>query len=239
MAINWDGATWFKPWTGPCLAAMMWDAMLCHKIMKGAEVQAIGVTTSVEVFNEVMDTFCPMFEDDPSSLSEKARVQILRAIGVAIVKHGSMFPTMELLLRHAVNYLDMKKHKAVTEGGIIDDEDGLMKDFANISLDEARTVLCVHMLCYVLDGSIGVTETSMWKALLARVEEVYQIERQGQEDMKGDLQAMRSYITLKAPRLALAVARVPVTGLYPNDMGRTELQELNELMTYIAVRGCR
>ena len=34
-------------------------------------------------------------------------MQILRAIGVAIVKHGSLFPTMEILLRHAVNYLQV------------------------------------------------------------------------------------------------------------------------------------
>ena len=52
-------------------------------------------------------------EDDPETLSEKARIQILRAIGVAIVKHGSMFPTMEILLRHAVNYLNMSKSKTV------------------------------------------------------------------------------------------------------------------------------
>lgn len=38
---------------------------------------------------------------NPSSLSEKARLQLLRAIGVAVVKKGSMFPTMELMLRHA------------------------------------------------------------------------------------------------------------------------------------------
>jgi hypothetical protein len=49
MGFNWDAATWLAPWTGPTLAAMLWDAMLCHAIMKGAEVQAIGVTTSVEV----------------------------------------------------------------------------------------------------------------------------------------------------------------------------------------------
>ena len=71
------------------------------------------MTTAVECFNEVMDTFCPLFEDDPLSLSETARVQILRAIGVAIVKHGSMFPTMEILLRHAVDYLSMKSSPAV------------------------------------------------------------------------------------------------------------------------------
>ena len=234
MAFNWDGATWMKPWTGPCVAAMMWDAMLCHAIMKGAEVQAIGVTTSVEVFNEIMDRFCPMYEEDPSSLSEKAKVQILRAIGVAIVKHGSMFPTMELLLRHAVNYLDMKKHKAVTEGGIIDDEAAFMEDFAEITLDESRAVLCTHMLCYVLDGSIGISESQFWQALLARVEECYQVEREKVDNMS--LEQLREYIVVKCPRMKAAVARIPPTGKYPNDMGRTELQELKELMTFVDVR---
>ena len=46
---NYDTAMWAKPYAGPMVAAMFWDSMLCHAIMKGAEVQAIGVTTSVEV----------------------------------------------------------------------------------------------------------------------------------------------------------------------------------------------
>ena len=102
---NVDTATWIKPFTGTMLATMLWDSMMCHAIMKGAEMKAIGVTTAVECFNEVMDRFCPLYESDPASLSEIARTQVLRAIGVAIVTHGSMFPTMEILLRHAVDYL--------------------------------------------------------------------------------------------------------------------------------------
>ena len=131
---------------------------MCHVIMRNAEIRAFGVTTGVEVFNEIIDIFCPAYEEEPETLSETARVQILRAIGVAIVKHGSMFPTMEILLRHAVNYLDMKKSKAVSSSGVIDDEGGLIADFKDISLDESRAVLCTHMLCYVLDGSIGFSE---------------------------------------------------------------------------------
>ena len=37
-----------------------------------------------------------------------------------------MFPTIELLLRHAIKYLGMKKNKAVTLGGIIDDEEAFV-----------------------------------------------------------------------------------------------------------------
>ena len=42
-----------------------------------------------QVFNEIMDTFCPRYESNSASLSELARVQLLRGIGVAIVKHGA------------------------------------------------------------------------------------------------------------------------------------------------------
>jgi hypothetical protein len=229
---NYDTAHWAKPYAGPMLAAMIWDSMLCHAIMKGAEVKAIGVTTGVEVFNEIMvcplvcappgwnrcishdtalwfpqDTFCPLYESNPSSLSETAKIQILRAIGVAIVKHGSMFPTMEILLRHAVNYLNMKTSKAVTQGGVIDDEAAMLEDFANITTDESRAVLCTHMLCYVLDGSIGRTETQVWEKMLAAVEEVYQADRAKFNDL--DCQGLREFIIERAPGLTQAVSRVP------------------------------
>jgi hypothetical protein len=165
---------------------------MCHVIMRNAEIRAFGVTTGVEVFNEIIDTYCPNFEGDPDSLSPKARVQILRAIGIAIVKKGSLFPTMEILLRHAVNFLNMKKSKAVTTSGIIDDEDSLIHDFADISLDESRAVLATHMLCYVLDGSLGITELQLWKKLLARVEELYQYERAKFDTL--DAKGLREYI---------------------------------------------
>jgi len=207
--MSFSNFTWIGPYAGPMLSASLWDTMMCHAIMKNAEIQAIGVTTGVEVFNEIMDKFCPLYEDDPETLSEKARVQILRAIGVAIVKHGSMFPTMEILLRHAVNYLNMKKSKAVSSSGVIDDEDGMIDDFASISLDECRAVLCTHMLCYVLDGSIGFSELELWKRMTDRVEELYQIERSKFDKLNST--SLRNFIIEKAPNLEAAVNRVPAS----------------------------
>ena len=51
----------------------------------------------------------------------------------------------------------------------------MIDDFSEITLDECRAVLCVHMLCYVLDGSIGFSELELWKRMTERVEELYQI----------------------------------------------------------------
>ena len=60
-----------KQHIGGALAAAVWDSMACHAVMKSAELRAIGVVTGVEVFNEVLDKFCPLFEANPSTLSGK------------------------------------------------------------------------------------------------------------------------------------------------------------------------
>jgi len=222
-AVSYDTATWIKPYTGTMLATALWDTMMCHVIMKNAEIRAFGVTTSVEVFNDIIDTYCPQFEQEPASMSEKCKVQMLRAIGVAIVKHGSMFPTLEILLRHAVNYLGMKTSKAVTQGGIIDDASGMILDMDRLTLCEQRAVLCIHMLCYILSGDVSITELTLWKKLLSRVEELYQQERQKFDSFS--LAELRAWIVEEAPRMKKAVERVPA--------GVNEAKELADLASFV------
>ena len=225
-------ATWCKPYTGTMLATGMWDTMMCHVIMKNAEIRAFGVTTGVEVFNEILDVYCPSYESNPSSMSDRCKKQILRSVGVAIVKKGSMFPTLELLLRHAVNYLDMKTSKAVTAGGIIDDELALVDDMEYLTLDEHRACLCVHMLCHVLDGTIGFGELALWKRLLERVEELYQIERVKFDTLTAA--EMREYIVERCPRLTKAVFRVPVESSPTGDPQETaEMIELQDIASFV------
>lgn len=168
-----------------------------------------------------MDTFCPEYEKNPASLPEIAREQILRAIGVAIVKHGAMFPTMEILLRHAINYLGMKKSKAVRQSGIIDNEELFMDSFADISLDAARAALCTHMLCYVLDGSVGISELNLWQHIQKRVEEEYQKHRTAFDSYSTE--ELRDFIVKRSPNLTKAVSRVPT------DDPDSEMEELRDI----------
>ena len=51
----------------------------------------------------------PLFTD--LIFCTRAQLQLVRAIGVAVVVHGSMFSNMELLLRHAIQYLGLKGDK--------------------------------------------------------------------------------------------------------------------------------
>eukprot|EP01052_Picozoa_sp_SAG31_P064849 SAG31_NODE_23695_length_498_cov_1.032581_1_plen_128_part_10 len=127
---------------------------------------------------------------------------------------------MELLLRHAINYLAMHQSTAVTDVGIIDDEDMLVRDMDKLMLHEAKAVLCVHMLCYVLDGSVGFSEMLLWKRLLTRVEECYK-DSLSKLDTQ-DTADLRKLIAAEAPNLRRAVDNVVV--------GATdELEQLHDI----------
>jgi hypothetical protein len=64
----------------------------------------------------------------------------------------------------------MKRNTAVSATGVLDNEEDLIKDMDELSLEEARAVLCVLMLCFVLDGSIGKKEQQLWIKMVAKME---------------------------------------------------------------------
>ena len=82
-------AYWAKPWLGIVLATVGWDAFTAYSILIQARIKGIGVYSSVELFNEIMDSF---YNDEV--VSKMAGVQIARAVGVCVVVHGSLHPSM-------------------------------------------------------------------------------------------------------------------------------------------------
>ena len=63
----------------------------------------------------------------------------------------------------------MKRNPLISMGGVLDNELDFVADMSLISLQEARAVLCVYMLCCSLDGSFDKKEFILWKELLAKV----------------------------------------------------------------------
>eukprot|EP01046_Picozoa_sp_COSAG06_P041918 COSAG06_NODE_5268_length_3597_cov_2.646083_3_plen_143_part_00 len=99
----------------------------------------------MELFNDVMDSHYK----DSSEISDAGKLQIARAIGVSIVKNGSMYPTLELLLRHAIQYLGLRGTMAVANPGVLDSE----ADFiAEISTEVS---IASHIECTPLAAAIG------------------------------------------------------------------------------------
>lgn len=96
--------------------------------------------------------------------AEAAKIQIVRAVGVAIVKQGSMYPTLEMLLRHAIQYLGLRGKEIVSESGTLDSEEHFLIEMGGLD-DECKTVvLSIHLLGHMLTGALNRAEKACWCA---------------------------------------------------------------------------
>ena len=119
-------AFWMKPWLGMVLAVVLWDTFTASTIMTQATIRGFGVYTAVELFDEIID----QSYTSSKSISSLARVQIARAVGVAIVVHGVMHPSMELLLRNAMQRLELLGMELATSPGTLDSREGFLENLA-------------------------------------------------------------------------------------------------------------
>ena len=166
---------WAKPWLGMVTATIAWDALIAHCIVMQAQIRGFGIFTSCELFNEIMDYHYP----DIDVASEGQRIQITTAIGVSIVKSGYMYPTMELMLRHAIQYLGLRGKACVSEPGVLDNEEVFLRELElettssvggkEFMKSDKAAVLSVLLTALLLDGDIGRAERKLWKAAVDAV----------------------------------------------------------------------
>lgn len=62
-----------------------------------------------------------------------------------------MYPPMELLLRHAIQYFDIPKGAAATSK--FDDDALLSELMEQLPENEQRLVVCIHLTALLLDGA--------------------------------------------------------------------------------------
>ena len=103
-------------------------------------------------------------------MTEIHKLQTARAVGVAIIKHGNLYPTMEVLLRHSIAWMHMQCSPAVLvkKGGprVLDNAEDFVADMKELSKDEKIAVLSMHLLCGVLDGNANSRLRHSFKATL-------------------------------------------------------------------------
>ena len=158
--------SYWKPWLGTCGGTLLWDGLIASCIVLQAQIRGFGVYTSAELFNEIMEHH---FEDE-SEVTYEGKVEIARGVGVAIVKNGSMYPTMELLLRHSIQYLKLRGKACVSQPGVLDNQEELISTMApggHLTDDERIVALSVHLLASILDGDMGHAQMDLWEELCA------------------------------------------------------------------------
>lgn len=119
-----------------------------------------------------------------------------------------------------MQYLGMKRNNELYAGGVLDNQEGLIKDFKFLSLNECRATLCIHMLCYVLTGGIRINELLFWKKMVERVEYLYQADRSKYtsthflfyETASMSTTDLRAYMLKHVPAFKRLLDRIPIAG---------------------------
>eukprot|EP01047_Picozoa_sp_COSAG01_P075957 COSAG01_NODE_13184_length_1623_cov_2.786089_2_plen_204_part_00 len=140
-------------------------------IMDEVELRATGVITCTELFNDLVDKFCDS-TDNPElaripSISRRCKLQVVRAIGVSIVEQGTMYPPMELLLRHAIQYFDLSTQACSNHARDLDSAAILKEEMANLCHREQQLVAHVYLLSVLLDGNLTSDELRVFEELFA------------------------------------------------------------------------
>ena len=144
-------------------------------------------------------------------MSKHGQLMVLRGIGVAITLEGTMLPTMELLLRHAIQYFGLKGSAMLRDpDSALDSSDRFLEDLPSLPEDERSVVLCVHLLCEMFDGDLDRAEFRLWQKIH------YQLHPEAGPIDEGALQAVardfrnRKYVTAATLRKAIEPgAKVP------------------------------
>jgi hypothetical protein len=107
-----------------------------------------------------------------AGLSPLFKLQLLRAIGVVIVKRQRLYPTQEVLLKHAVHTLHMSKEVDHTTG-YVDSETDFLESIGELPPHEQAQCLQVFVLTVILDGRFTSVEKKLYKRLCAAVDEQF------------------------------------------------------------------
>ena len=155
-------------------ATMLWNALIGHFAMNEAELRCVGISTGIELFDSILNLAARDGDDSAdSSLSPTFKLQLLRAIAAPIVRRRRIYPTQEVLLKHAVHVLRMSKEVDGTEG-IVDSAFLFVQDMSSLSAPEQGQVLQVFVLTAILDGSFSKKEAAFYCELCNACDEKFQ-----------------------------------------------------------------
>ena len=185
--VSRDAAKYAVPYMA-VPATMLWNALISHGVMKQAKLRSIGISAAVELFDSILSdraesvstqAMSRMTSDDMTEksaqmqrLSPLFKLQLLRAIGVVIVKRKGLYPTQEVLLKHAVHTLHMSAEVDHTTD-LVDSELDFLGSMGQLSCKEQGQCMQVFVLTAILDGHFSRSERSLYHKLCASVDEQF------------------------------------------------------------------
>lgn len=158
-------ATYAMPWAA-VPATCLWNGLIGHVTIKQAMLRGTGIASGIELFNSIV-----LREQTEHTLSELGKLQVVRAVGCNIAKQRNMYPTKEVLLKHAVGThivfllsdclrllkatctiagsfrLNKGGPAKMDESGVIDNVEDFIRDCCELLSDFSVSVVAVQLVC--------------------------------------------------------------------------------------------
>lgn len=170
--VSRDAAKYAVPYMA-VPATMLWNALISHGVMKQAELRSIGIATAVELFDSILNESASRSVETPTEeLSALFKLQLLRSVAVVIVKRNGLYPTQEVLLKHAVHTLRMSAEVDNTIG-YVDSEHDYLENMGELTSRQQGQCLQVFVLATILDGDFSRRDKKLYHKLCASVDEQF------------------------------------------------------------------
>ena len=150
------------------LSSCFWDVLVCMTIMGQVAVTCTGIATAPEVFNEILQHHAS--DTSTPRLSKPAELCVVRAVAVAIETQGTNAATMDLLLRHAIQFFGLGRSKAIeAPSSPLQSTACFLCELQQLRQDEQLVVMRVLLLAQILDGALEDDELVLWNRVYLAV----------------------------------------------------------------------
>ena len=120
-----------------------WNALVSWRVLREARLRAVGPSA----VQEICDGLLP--GPDEPALSDACRLNLLRAIGVAMVREHAAHPNVYALL------WNLAPHLGEVRAVALDDARRFLEGLGTLTADEKTLVLRVLQIAASIDGSVG------------------------------------------------------------------------------------
>lgn len=127
-----------------------WNGMVCWLAIREVKIRVLGPSA----VHEIMGQTLPLLK----TMSQTARLSILRAIGSSIVRTANLHPNLEYLFRSFLKNIDVPKE------AIIDEPILFLEDLEKIPDVEKEIVLRILVFSSIIDGKVTYSEKKLLKA---------------------------------------------------------------------------
>eukprot|EP01046_Picozoa_sp_COSAG06_P004552 COSAG06_NODE_191_length_20709_cov_8.536778_5_plen_1153_part_00 len=155
----------------------VWNGLTARQLMTEARIRAMGVASSVEISNEIIERFVP------NEMTPLGKLQAARAVACTVVQKRTLHPNHHHLLLHILHHVGLEQHEArvsmhstgsnlsetefdSVSVDVLDCAESFLRELPNLNEEESAMVVGLVCLSIVIDARAQRRSLAFYAAVL-------------------------------------------------------------------------